>query len=65
MKILIVEDSRSSAGLLSHFLEKEGYEVQVVGTLGEAFPLAAEGGPTSCSSTASCPTGTASSSAGS
>src|SRR5215470_15239708 len=44
MKILVVEDSRSSARLLSHFLEKEGYEIQVVGTLGDAFPIAAEGG---------------------
>jgi diguanylate cyclase (GGDEF)-like protein len=44
MKILIVEDSRSSARLLSHFLEKEGYEIQVVGTLAAAFPIAADGG---------------------
>ena len=42
MKVLIVEDSRSAATLLSRLLEKAGYETQVVGTVAATLPLAAD-----------------------
>jgi two-component system, cell cycle response regulator len=43
VKVLIVEDSRSSAMLLSQLLRKEGYEPRVAETLAQALPLAVEG----------------------
>jgi diguanylate cyclase (GGDEF)-like protein len=43
VKVLIVEDSRASAALLSQLLKKEGYETRVVETLADAVPLATEG----------------------
>ena len=43
MNVLIVEDSRSSAMLLSQLLRKEGYEPRVAETLAQALPLAVEG----------------------
>jgi diguanylate cyclase (GGDEF)-like protein len=45
MKVLIVEDSRASATLLSELLQKAGYETLVVETVADAFPRAAEGWP--------------------
>jgi two-component system, cell cycle response regulator len=43
VNVLIVEDSRSSAMLLSQLLRKEGYEPRVAETLARALPLAVEG----------------------
>ena len=42
MKVLIVEDSRLAATLLSRLLEKGGYETRVAGTVADTMPLAVE-----------------------